>query len=117
MAGKFRDLVKHIGADPIARAEVDAYRRAMEDALALGKLRGQRDAAPLRECETCGTSQASAPKLEARIDPAYDTYLSTLSQYVEALGGRLEITAVFPEETIRLVPTAVGSVKGETAPA
>lgn len=29
-----------------------------------------------------------------------DLYLSSLAAYVEALGGRLEIRAVFPDETI-----------------
>jgi hypothetical protein len=36
-------------------------------------------------------------------------YLSTLRHYIEALGGRLEITAVFPDETIRLVPAVAQS--------
>ena len=29
-----------------------------------------------------------------------DLYLSSLSAYVEALGGRLEIRAVFPDDTV-----------------
>ena len=29
-----------------------------------------------------------------------DLYMSALSAYVQALGGRLELRAVFPEETI-----------------
>ncbi|MHB1835029.1 MAG: hypothetical protein ACYCXW_08690 [Solirubrobacteraceae bacterium] len=31
-----------------------------------------------------------------------DLYLSALSAYVQALGGRLELRAVFPEETIEV---------------
>lgn len=32
-----------------------------------------------------------------------DLYLSMLGGYVEALGGRLEVNAVFPDETVTLV--------------
>ena len=40
-----------------------------------------------------------------------DLYLSTLSHYVEALGGRLEVRAVFSDEEIvvRSHPSRVGS--------
>jgi hypothetical protein len=31
-----------------------------------------------------------------------DLYLSTLGEYVEALGGRLEVRAVFPDQVIAL---------------
>lgn len=55
MAGHrpFRDLVKHINADPVRRARIDAAKRAMDDVLALAELREQRgttqteDAGPL----------------------------------------------------------------------
>jgi hypothetical protein len=47
-----------------------------------------------------GTSQANV----WRIEHEEDIYLSTLRRYVDALGGRLEIAAVFPDETIRLMP-------------
>lgn len=32
-----------------------------------------------------------------------ELYLSTLREYVEALGGRLELAAVFPDERVRVV--------------
>lgn len=38
-----------------------------------------------------------------RILFAFD-YLSTLSDYIEALGGRLEITAVFEDGSVSLIP-------------
>jgi len=41
-------------------------------------------------------SQASVSKLERR----EDLYLSVLRDYVEALGGTLELSAVFPEGRI-----------------
>jgi hypothetical protein len=44
------------------------------------------------------TSQASVSKLERR----EDLYLSTLRGFVEALGGELELAAVFPEGRITI---------------
>jgi predicted transcriptional regulator len=41
----------------------------------------------------------------SRVERSEDLYLSTLRGYVEALGGRLEINAVFPDRTIPLQPT------------
>lgn len=46
--------------------------------------------------ETLGISQGNVSRLEARSD----VYLSTLRSYVEALGGRLEIAAVFDDERV-----------------
>ena len=56
----------------------------------------------------------AAYEQDAPPDRAIDVYLSALQPYVEALGERLEINAVFPDETITLrvsgdedrVPTA-----------
>ena len=36
-------------------------------------------------------------------DPHNDVYLDALTRYVAALGGQLEVRAVFPEETITLL--------------
>jgi hypothetical protein len=38
----------------------------------------------------------------SRIEHAEDAYLSTLERYVRALGGRLELNAVFPDKVIPL---------------
>jgi hypothetical protein len=37
-----------------------------------------------------------------RIENRSDVHVSTLSDYIAALGGRLEILAVFPEGTVRI---------------
>jgi len=36
----------------------------------------------------------------SRVERQNDVYLSTLARYVAALGGRLEIAAVFPDQTV-----------------
>jgi hypothetical protein len=43
----------------------------------------------------------------SRLERQDDLYLSTLQGYVEALGGQLEVSAVFPEERIALRPGRV----------
>jgi hypothetical protein len=109
MAGhkKFRDLVAPIDADPIARAEIEAEKRAMEDIIALTELRERRAATLSADAGAFDHLQPSVVPRESQIDAEGDIYLSTLRHYIEAIGGRLEITAVFPDETIRLVSTAV----------
>ena|SRR5438093_7201687 len=70
--------------------------RAIEDALALAELRQSRHVTQVQLAETLGISQGNVSRLEAR----NDVYLSTLRSYVEALGGHLEIAAVFGDERV-----------------
>jgi DNA-binding XRE family transcriptional regulator len=106
---KFRDLVAHLDADPVRRARIEAGKRAMRDITALNELRERRSAEQPAVAGTTGVSQPTVSQLELGMDDEEDVYLSTLRHYIEALGGRLELTAVFPDETIRLVPAAVES--------
>ncbi len=46
--------------------------------------------------DTLGISQGNVSRLETRSD----VYLSTLRSYVEALGGQLEIAAVFGDDRV-----------------
>ena len=39
----------------------------------------------------------------SRIEQEEDVYLSTLARYVAALGGHLEVLAVFEDETVTLL--------------
>jgi len=85
-------------------------RRATEDAVRLGQLREARKMTQVQVAQVLRSSQANVSKLERRDD----LYLSTLSEYVEALGGRLELRAVFPDDMILIdvVPTReMASVK------
>jgi DNA-binding transcriptional regulator YiaG len=45
-----------------------------------------------------GTTQAAVSRLERR----KNTRLFTLQHYLEVLGGRLELRAVFPDRTVKL---------------
>jgi DNA-binding Xre family transcriptional regulator len=90
--------------DPVRRANVAEYRRAMEDALALAELRNSRNVTQVELAAQLGISQGNVSRLEGRSE----VYLSTLRSYIEALGGHLEIAAVFDDERVTV---AVGRVE------
>ena len=75
-----------------------ALRDAIGDALALSEIRERRSLTQVDVARTMQTSQSSVSKLERR----EDLYLSTLRDFVEALGGRLELSAVFPDGRIEI---------------
>jgi len=93
IAGKHRD-------DPDRKARREQFKRAMADALALAELRQSLGQTQQDLAEKLGVSQPNV----SRIEHEEDVYLSTLREYVEALGGRLEITAVFADQVVTLIP-------------
>src|SRR6185437_13508981 len=93
---RFRAPVK---ANPERRARIELQKRAIRDVLALAELRESQHVTQQQVADTLGVSQANV----SRIEHQDDVYLSTLSNYVEALGGRLEVTAVFPGGSVTLL--------------
>ena len=113
MAGHtpWREVKSQRGADtPERQAMRASYRLAMEEALRLGQLREERGATQVEVGQTMGVSQANVSRLEHRDD----LYLSTLQGYVEALGGKLVLLAVFPDQTIE-VATPFGTTSDQPA--
>ena len=102
MSGRhnFRTLQDRIAADPKRRARLESDRRLTEAIIALSALREARGATQQQIAEAWDVTQANV----SQIEHTPDVYLSTLRNYVAALGGCLEITAVFPDQTIRLLP-------------
>lgn len=96
----FAEIAAKHADDPERKARREQYKRAMSDALALGELRQHLG---LTQQDIAAKLSVSQPNV-SRIEREEDVYLSTLREYVEALGGRLEITAVFPDQTIALLP-------------
>lgn len=86
--------VKH-KADP---ARVAAHRRAMEAELTLAELRKARAMTQKQLAEALETTQPGVSAIEKRTD----LYVSTMRSYVEALGGRLELTAIFKEGPVSI---------------
>ena len=100
MAGhkKWRDLAAPLHADPVRHARIEEGKRALDVAIALGRLRERRGATQMAVAGALGTSQANV----SRIEHEGNLQLSTLREYIEALGGRLEIAAVFPDMRVEL---------------
>ena len=87
-----------------ARGQRDAHlvemANALEDATTLAHIRSG-----LRVTQRALATTLGLPvKRIARIERGHDVYLTVLDEYLQALGGRLEVTAVFPEARIRLSP-------------
>lgn len=64
----------------------------------LHELRRARGLSQKMLAETLRVQQPAIAKLEQRTD----MYISTLRSHIEAMGGELEITARFPEGTVRI---------------
>jgi DNA-binding XRE family transcriptional regulator len=94
----FETLRGRLRKDPKARAQVDAYRAALSDVLALTELREARGVTQQQLAAAWEVSQANV----SRVEHEQDVYLSTLSAYVSALGGRLELNAIFPDQSVQL---------------
>jgi transcriptional regulator with XRE-family HTH domain len=99
---KYSTLRQRIRADATRRARVDLLNRATADALRLADLRDRKGVSQQSLAATLAVSQANV----SRIEHEDDVYLSTLRRYVEALGGQLEVTATFGDETEPLTANA-----------
>jgi len=74
-------------------------RRALRDALGLARIRAERQVTQVELAARLDRSQGNISELERRSD----VYLSSLREYVEALGGELEVSAVFGGERHSIV--------------
>jgi len=77
-----------------SRALAAKYRAEM----ALDELREAREMTQVHLAKLLGVNQAAVSKLERRTD----MYVSTLQDFVKALGGELKITARFPQGTVEI---------------
>src|SRR6267378_3841986 len=96
MARKFEELRAKMS--PEARASAEARAQVMLKELALDELRAARNLTQEHLAEVLNVGQAAISKMERRSD----MYISTLSHFVRAMGGRLEIRAVFPDGEVRI---------------
>ncbi|HJY29681.1 MAG TPA: XRE family transcriptional regulator [Pyrinomonadaceae bacterium] len=80
-----------------SRAEKRAKKILAE--MPLNELRAARQLTQESLAKSLGINQAAVSKMERRTD----MYISTLRQFVVAMGGELEITARFPDGAIRIL--------------
>lgn len=103
MAKKFDQLAAEVRSDPARAERIDEIKRGIYVALALAELRRDCDLTQTELAKILGVSQTNV----SRIERGDDLYVSTLRSYVEALGGRLELRAVFEDRDVGIaVPDA-----------
>jgi hypothetical protein len=93
---KFRELYERM--TPESRAEVEQRVQKSLGEMPLYELRAARRLTQQQLAETLGLTLAAVSQMEHRTD----LYLSTLQNFVEAMGGHLEIYAAFPDGRIKL---------------
>jgi DNA-binding XRE family transcriptional regulator len=91
MAKKFNDLRKKMSHESQARAK--AKTQILLGEMALDELREARRLTQEQLAERFHVKQPAIAKIERRTD----MYLSTLRGVIKAMGGDMEILAVFPE--------------------
>lgn len=96
--------------DPARRARIDEEKRIMGAVQALTELRTQRGVSQEGLARAWETSQPNVSKIERQDD----LLVSTVRRYVESLGGRLELRAVFPDQTVQLGLGDTPSMRADT---
>jgi len=96
MPKNFRILAEPINADPERRARVAAYREILEAESALYELRQRHGVTQVDLAAALEVSQGNISTLENRDD----ALISTLRDYLEALGAELRLTAVFNDHEV-----------------
>jgi len=97
----FEDLAREAMADPVRRANIERHR---QEAIAeiveytLGELRKHQHMTQAELAEALGISQPTISSVEH----AGNVELSTLRSYIQALGGTMEVAAVFGDERFPL---------------
>jgi transcriptional regulator with XRE-family HTH domain len=87
----FREIRR---SGPGSEARVAEHRRAMQMAMTLYELRRARGKTQTALAAEIGISQKRVSKIENSGNPE----LETLRAYIKALGGELEVRAVFPDQ-------------------
>ncbi|MFN0169882.1 MAG: helix-turn-helix domain-containing protein [Bryobacteraceae bacterium] len=91
---KFSELLDAMS--PERRERIEHEVRKTLASMPLDQLRRARAMTQAKLAETLGVNQGEVSKIEHRTD----MYVSTLASYIEALGGTLEIRAVFKDQEV-----------------
>jgi transcriptional regulator with XRE-family HTH domain len=96
MAKNFRQLQAKMSPQSRRRSEAKAERMIRE--MALDELREARQLTQEQLAAQLKVRQPAVAKLERRAD----MYLSTLRAVIKAMGGELDVRAVFPNGSVRI---------------
>ncbi|MGB7022275.1 MAG: XRE family transcriptional regulator [Candidatus Acidiferrales bacterium] len=96
MAKNFKELRAKMSPESRARAEAKANQMTRE--MALDELREARLLTQEQLAEQLNVRQPAVARMERRAD----MYVSTLRGVIKAMGGELDIRAIFPDGTVRI---------------
>lgn len=96
MARKFKELEAKMS--PAARQKSEALAKTYIAELALDELREARQLTQAQLAKTLAVDQGAVSRLERRTD----MYVSTLRNFIRAMGGELHIRADFPEGSVEI---------------
>ena len=96
MAHKWSDIRRTLS--PEQEEETRQYVRSVVEAVTLNQLREARMLTQANLASILGINQGSVSKMEKRTD----MYVSTLRSFIQAMGGQLQIKAVFPEGEVEI---------------
>jgi len=96
MTKNFKTLREKRSAEAQKRARALAAKYRAE--MALDELREAREMTQEHLAKILGINQAAVSKMERRTD----MYVSTLCDFIRAMGGQLEIVAKFPQGDVRI---------------
>lgn len=85
----------------LGKARVERIRARVEQEVLEANLAALRQAVGLTQIEAAEAAEMSQSEL-SRVERREDHLVSTLRQYVRALGGELEVTAVFRDKRVKL---------------
>jgi len=83
---------------PAARRKAAEKTKSLLAAMPLQELRHARNLSQVQLAQTLSVKQAAVSKLEKRTD----MYVSTLRNFIKAMGGDLEIVAKFPDGAVQI---------------
>lgn len=96
MTRKFSELTKDFSSE--RRIRIGAKKAALREEMNLDEIRQALSFTQNTLAEALGVGQAEISKIENRTD----VFISTLRRFVNAMGGELEIKAVFPDREIKI---------------
>jgi len=96
VAHKWKDIRRAL--PPEKEEETRQYVKSVVEAVTLNQLREARTLTQANLASILGINQGSVSKMEKRTD----MYVSTLRSFIQAMGGELQIKAVFPEGEVEI---------------
>ena len=109
MVRKFAELEAKMSPESRQRSD-EIYSKLLAE-MPLHELRQAKALSQIKLAESLHVNQAAISKMEHRTD----MYISTLRDYIQAMGGDLEIVAKFPEGSV--IITNFTSIESEEATA